>query len=228
VRAYAAVEGMPSSEAQIEGFRRITLKLLASREPRLASSAVRDIALATSTPLIGKADMPLLTSLLADDRVAIGTRVALLAELEQRRLVSGPTEWVKLLRETTGNDLLIVVRALAAHPSAPVTQALLPMLESRDEAVAAAAAVSLGSPGNQEAIGPLVRLLGRDDQRLRMAAIRGLGRIGTPESRRALELAAAFHPDQATRRRANAEVIVLARRQGTTLGPTIGRSLESP
>jgi hypothetical protein len=39
-----------------------------------------------------------------------------------------------------------------------------------------------------------------------MAAIRGLGRIATPEASRALESAAASHPDPATRRRARAEI----------------------
>ncbi len=221
VRAYVAVERLPTREARIEGLRQITLKLLASREPKLASSAVRDVALAASAPLITKADLPRVAPLLGESRVAITTRIALLAELERRQLVVGPDEWVKLLERTTGNDLLAVIRAVAAHPSPSVTRTLVPMLRNQDEALAAAAAVSLGSPGNEEAVDPLAQLLANDDQRLRMAAIRGLGRIGTAGSRRVLEVAAVFHPDQATRRRANAEVIVLARRQGTTLGDAL-------
>jgi HEAT repeat protein len=39
-----------------------------------------------------------------------------------------------------------------------------------------------------------------------MAAIRGLGRVATPEAMRALESAAASHPDSETRRRARAEL----------------------
>ena len=64
---------------------------LASHEPRLSASAVRDLALAADPPLVGAADLPALEPLLTDARVAIGTRIALLAELERRRLVVGPS-----------------------------------------------------------------------------------------------------------------------------------------
>jgi hypothetical protein len=43
-----------------------------------------------------------------------------------------------------------------------------------------------------------------------MAAIRGLGGIGTPEAAAVLREAAASHPDPATQRRARAEATVLA------------------
>jgi len=45
-----------------------------------------------------------------------------------------------------------------------------------------------------------------------MAAIRGLGRIATPEARHALAEAAATHPEPLTRRRAAAEVEILTGR----------------
>ena len=54
-------------------------------------------------------------------------------------------------------------------------------------------------------------LLGSKEPRVRAAAIRGLGRIGTPRAREALAKAAASHPDAATRRRASAEVRLLER-----------------
>jgi HEAT repeat protein len=68
------------------------------------------------------------------------------------------------------------------------------------------AAVSLGVPGNEKAVAPLGKLLGSSSERVRMAAIRGLGRIGTPSAQARLAQAAASHPDPDTRRRAGAEV----------------------
>ena len=68
------------------------------------------------------------------------------------------------------------------------------------------AAISLGVPGNEKAVEPLGTLLGSSNERVRMAAIRGLGRIGTPSARARLAQAAASHPDPDTRRRAGAEV----------------------
>ncbi|MGH7895809.1 MAG: HEAT repeat domain-containing protein, partial [Candidatus Binatia bacterium] len=80
---------------------------------------------------------------------------------------------------------------------------------------AVAAAVSLGAPGNHDAVAPLARLLASDDERLRFAAIRGLGRIGGAEAVETLQEAAAFHPDAATRRRAGAEAAVMGGRVGS-------------
>jgi HEAT repeat protein len=130
--------------------------------------------------------------------------VALLSELERRKLVPGPPEWVRLLRETHGEDRIAVVHAAAAHPSDPVTQELLALLGGDDVLLVSAAAISLGVPGNQKAVEPLAKLLGSPEERVRNSAIRGLGRIGTPAAQAQLAKAAASHPDAATRRRANA------------------------
>ena len=146
-------------------------------------------------------------------------RVALLAELERRKLVPGPPQWVKLLRETRGADQIAVVRAAAAHPSAAVTQELVALLASQDALLVSAAAISLGVPGNEKAVEPLGRLLASNDERVRMAAIRGLGRIGTPSAQARLAQAAPSHPDPATRRRAGAEVARASREAGGILSP---------
>jgi hypothetical protein len=55
LRAYVAVDAL-HGEARLEGLRRVTFKLLASREPRLAASAVRDLTLAGDPPLVGAGD----------------------------------------------------------------------------------------------------------------------------------------------------------------------------
>jgi len=195
----------------------------------LASPAPALTEPANGTAIVGElvsdadlvANMPRLSRMIDDPRVAIETRIALLDELERRRLIFGPSRWVRLLRKTVGRDLLVVLRAVAAHPSAGVTAALARLLEGPDMEAAAGAALSLGSVGNQDAIEPLARGLGRNDPRLSAAAIRSLARIGTLSARRALELAAAFHPDFETRRHAGAAVIALARRHGTTLAPAL-------
>ena len=113
---------------------------------------------------------------------------------------------MKLLRETRGSDQIAVVRALAAHPSAAVTHELVALLASPDALLVSAAAISLGVPGNEKAVEPLGKLLASSNERVRMSAIRGLGRIGTPSAQALLTQAAASHPDPATRRRAGAEV----------------------
>jgi hypothetical protein len=205
VRAYAALETLPP-EAQLDALRRITVELLASPDPRLASSAVRDVVLAGDVPIVTNEDLPLLDPVLASPETPIGVRVALLAELERRGLVDAPPRWAELLRTTSGSDRLVVVRAAGTHPSEPVTKELVALLGSGDPQLVSAAAIALGAPGHEQAVAPLARLLGSDSARVRMAAIRGLGRVGTPGAREALAQAAASHPDEATRRRAAAEV----------------------
>jgi HEAT repeat protein len=128
-----------------------------------------------------------------------------LAELERRGLVDAPAQWAKLLRETRGSDQIAAVRAVAAHPSAPVTQELVALLASDDPLLVAAAAISLGAPGNDAAVEPLARLLGSNETRVRMAAVRGLGRISTPAAKAQLAEAASANADPSTRRRAAAE-----------------------
>jgi len=205
LRAYAALEKLPPAQ-QPAGLRQITVKLLASPDPRLASSAVRDVAVAGDAPIVTEEDLPALEKVLWSSTTLIGVRVALLAELERRKLAPGPPSWVKLLRETHGADQIAVVRALAAHPSAAVTHQLVALLASPDLQLVSAAAIALGVPGNEPAVEPLGKLLGSREARVRMGAIRGLGRIGTPSAQAVLAKAAASHPDAATRRRAGAEV----------------------
>ena len=205
LRAYAALEKLPPAQ-QPAGMRKLTVKLLASPDPRLASSAVHDVALAESMPIITAEDLPALEKVLWNDKTSIGVRVGLLSELERRKLSPGPPQWVRLLRENHGADQIAVVRALAAHPSAEVTQELVALLASPDVLLVSAAAISLGVPGNEKAVAPLGKLLASSEERARMSAIRGLGRIGTPSAQTALAKAAASHPDPATRRRAGAEV----------------------
>jgi hypothetical protein len=206
LRAWAALEKLPAAE-RAAGMRELTLKLLASPDERLSRSAVRDLALASdASPIVTKEDLPALEKILWSGATPIGVRVALLAELERRKLVPGPPQWVRLLRETRGEDQLAVVRAVAAHPSDPVTQELVALLGGDDVLLVSAAAISLGAPGNEKAVEPLGKLLGSSQERVRNSAIRGLGRIGTPAAQAQLAKAAESHPDPATRRRASAEV----------------------
>jgi len=205
LRAYAALDRLPPAQ-QPRALRRLTVELLASSDPRLASEAVRDVALAGTAPIVTAEDLPALEMLLGSAAAPIGVRVALLAELERRGLVEGPAHWAKLIRETPGSDRIGVVRAAGAHASAAVTRELVGLLASDDPVLVAAAAISLGAPGNREAVEPLAKLLASDEERVRLAAIRGLGRIGTPDAQARLAQAAATHPDPATRRRAGAAI----------------------
>jgi hypothetical protein len=208
-RSYIRVGAVSDPAVRHAALRRATFAQLASPDGRLAASAVRDLVLADEPPMITEADLPVLEPILASSDTPIGVRVALLAELERRGMVDGPTRWVELLRGIRGRELQAVIRAAGAHPSPPTHAALREILDGDDPGAAAAAATALGAPGDDAAVAPLRRALSKGDARLRMAAIRGLGRIATARARRALEEAADSHPDPATRRRARAEVKLL-------------------
>jgi hypothetical protein len=219
VGAYAELERLPA-EARQGALRRITVGLLASPEPELASSALRDLVLAGDVPLFTREDLPALEPLLARKETPIGIRIGLVAELERRGLLDGPPRWAELVRTTTGADRLAAVRAAGAHPSEPVARELAGLLASEDALLVAAAAVAFGAPGSEAAVAPLAKLLGSEDARVRGAAIRGLGGVATPGAREALAKAAASHPDAATRRRAGAEVKRIDRSARARQAPT--------
>ncbi len=205
VRAYVALEAAREPAARLDSLRRLTFELLRSPEPRLAASALGDLV-AMGGALVTAGGLSALEPLIDDPAVAIGVRLGVLAELERQGLVAGPPRWARLLRTAAGPELLAAVRAAGAHPSPPVVDELLRLLASGDPETAAAAAMSLGVPGNQRAVVPLTGAVETGAERVRMAAIRGLGRIATAEARDALRRIAATHPDAATRRRARAEV----------------------
>jgi hypothetical protein len=208
VRAYAALEALPA-EAQPDALRRITVEMLTSPHADLASSALRDLVLSADAPIVSAEDLPLLEPVLDSPATPIGLRIGLLAELERRKLVVGPPRWVALLRTTTGPEQLAVVRAAGVHPSLEVAEELLKLLDSKDVQLVSTAAVALGTLRYDGAVAPLAKLLASEEPRIRMAAIRGLGKVGSPAALAVLDEAAASHPDLATRKRAGAEVTVL-------------------
>lgn len=212
VRGYVAAEGLSQPAARVKALRGLTLDLLTSGDARLGAFAVQDLVLAGQVPLVTAEDVPrLLADVVSSQAAPIGVRVGLLAELQRRGLVNGAPLWLALLGSTEKPQLLQVVRAAGRHPSAEVNAALVGMLAGGDDEVAAAAALALGDPAHTAAVGVLTGALDRAEPRVRMAAIRALGRIGTSEARNALEAAAGSHDDPATRRRAAAEVRRLER-----------------
>jgi hypothetical protein len=210
-RAYAALAAQADGDARRDALRATTARLLASKDPRLARSALRDLVTPGGEPLLGPAELPVVLPVVDSPETPIGLRVGLLAELERRRLVDAPPRWAALLRSTRGDDLAAVARASAAHPSPEVTAELLSVLAAERGAAAESAAVALGVPGNRAALGALSDALARGDARLRSAAVRGIGGIGGEDSRAVLDGAAATHPDPVTRRLAAAESARLAR-----------------
>ena len=210
VRGYAAAGGLSQPAARVRALRGVTLDLLTSDDARLGASAVQDLVLAGQVPLIAAEDVPrLLADVVSSQEAPIGVRVGLLAELQRRGLVEGAPLWLALLRSTAKPQLLQVVRAAGQHPSPEVDAVLVGMLAGDDDEVAAAAALALGDSAHVAAVGALTGALDRAEPRVRMAAIRALGRVGTPEARNALETVAGTHDDPATRRRAAAEVRTL-------------------
>ena len=210
-RGYLRAQAIADPDRRRTALREATITCLASTEPRLAASALRALVSAGDALELTAADVARLDVLVGRGSVPVTVRVGVLAELERRGLVAGPSRWSHLLTTVHPSDLRVVVGAAGAHPSPEVTTTLLRIVDGPDAEAAADAAISLGAPGNDAAVIALTRLLGAGDQRLRFAAIRGLGRIGSASALEALQNAAAFHDDAATRRRAGAEVVVLTR-----------------
>ncbi|MGI9432783.1 MAG: HEAT repeat domain-containing protein [Myxococcota bacterium] len=208
-RAYAGIPRAASAEERRAALARQTLRNLGSSDPQLALWALSDLTLAGDAFPLTPADLARLRSRALDVESSIGLRLALLAELERRGVDDTNTQWLAILQNSQGTERVAVVRAARAHSSPPVTRALFGLLEDPDLAAAEAAAVSLGVPGNEAAVDGLAAMLASPEPRLRMAAIRGLGRIGTPGASAALEDGARTHSDPATRRRAQAELRVL-------------------
>jgi hypothetical protein len=210
VQGYVALAGVADPERSLAGRRQLTLELLTGAEPRLAASALQDLVRAGDVPLVRAEDLPALAPLLEDARAPIGLRAGVLAELQRRGLVRGEAAWLKLIDGARPADRPAALRAAGAHAGPQVIARLVQALDGDDAASAEAAAVALGIPGNAAGVQPLARALQQGDARLRGAAIRGLGRIGVPEARSVLERAANTHADADTRRRAAAELRVLA------------------
>lgn len=207
VRSYVEAEAAGSADARLSALQRGTLTLLTSRDARLASSAIRDLVQAPQAPLVRSEDLPELLAVLDEPQGSIGVRIALLTELDRRGLVDGSGIWLRLLSaETPERDRVVAIRAAGASGGAPVRSRLLALALDPDAEIAAAALDALARPGADDAVAPLASALSREPARVRIAAIRGLGRIGTPEALRALDQAASSHPDPATRRRAGAEI----------------------
>ena len=212
VQGYTALERVTDPARRVAGLHQLTLELLASDEPRLSTSALQDLVRAGDAPA-AHARRPA-RARPAARRHAPADRAARRHPGRARAPRSRATamlRWVRLVDTARAADLPAAVRAAGAHPGPAVTARLVRVLEADAGAAAEAAAVALGTPGN---VGRgRSRWRGRSaggDARLRMAAIRGLGRIGLPAARAALSEAASGHPDAATRRRATAELRVLA------------------
>jgi hypothetical protein len=210
VESYAALAGIRDPAQQLSLRRQLTLELLTGAEPRVAASALQDLVRAGVALPLRHDDLAALAPLLADSARPIGLRAGVLAELERRGLQRGEAPWLALIDTARPADLPAAARAAGAQAGPEVTARRAHVQDGSCDAGARAAALADGTPGNAAAVAPLSRALASSDARLRMAAIRGLGRIGSPEARRALEQAAEAHADADTRRRAAAELRVLA------------------
>jgi HEAT repeat protein len=211
-RRYAAAGAAPAPEARLAALRAATLGALLSGDDRLAGDAVQDLALTSPLELVSAADVPRLRAEVVENPAAArGVRLALLSELGRRGLVDPTPIWLAMLRETPPPELTQVARAAGLQTAPEIEALLLEMLGSNDAGVAEAAALGLGQPHHANAVPGLAAALGNEAPRVRMAAIRSLGRIATPAASKALEAAAQGNGDPATRQRASAEVLRLER-----------------
>lgn len=207
VSAYVVAGAAGDPAPRAAALHRATLVSLTSGDARLASSALRNQVVAPGPGLLTAGDLAVLDPVLADTDVSMGVRVALLTELHRRGLVQGPSRWLALLSPVAPTpDRVTAIRAAAASDEPAVRSRLVALLGDTDPEVAAAAAVAVATPGRESVVAPLTGALAHESPRVRMAAIRGLGRIATPEAVAALEKTAASNPDPVTRRRARAEL----------------------
>lgn len=205
-RAYAALgKGSPKS-ADPAQLGRVTVAMLASEEPRIASLALRDLLLAGDAPVVGASDVPALSAIVDDAARPAAHRLGVLMELERRKLVPIGPRWVKLLRAVEDKDRVAVVRAAASRAFVPeVSAELVAILDRGEREAAVAAARALGAAGNDAAVEALGRAVDREPDELRFAALGSLRRIGTDAARALLSRAASSHPDPETRRTAATE-----------------------
>jgi hypothetical protein len=209
VRGYVTAQAIADPAAALAAWRDLTFRLLRSPQTRLAEMALRDLV-GRGAQLVSPDSLPMVEPLIDDPTVPIGIRLGILVELEQQGLLDGPPRWAGLLTSVEPPELLAVVRAAGAHPSASVNRELIRILGAAEGELAEAAAIALGVPGNHAAVAPLADALRRGKPPVPMATIRGLGRIATPAALAALEIAARDHPEEMVRRRARAEVRRLA------------------
>jgi hypothetical protein len=203
-----ASETAATGDERVARIRRATLNLLTSGDPALAASGLASLVLSPDAALLTVGDLPRLEAVLGDPMVSIGFRAGLLAELERRGLAGGPGRWVALLDSASPSELATAIRAVGAHPSEPVKQRLLALLVNPDAppTIAAEAAIALGAFHEADVVVALANALATGDARVRNAAIRALGQMGTPDARSTLDQAANSHADPATKRRAEAEI----------------------
>lgn len=186
-RRYLALRSA-ADPTDVEGLRRVTLSMLASRESRLALFALRDLSNDEGLPLLRAEDAPLLREVIADPTRPLALRLGLLGELEQRRLGDGSEQWARWLRELSGEDLLAVTRAASATPSPVKNRELERLARAAPFGPLALAAVSsLGVAGNDDALAALGALARDEVAPLREAAVRALARVGSARARDALE-----------------------------------------
>lgn len=207
VRAYVSAYETSAGAPRLALLRRANRALLTSGDARLAASALKDLAAAPQLELLTAEDLPALEPVLDDPGTSMGVRVALLSELGRRRLVTGSARWLQLLSsDAPSRDRVTAVRAAASSTDPAVRASLVALIGDPDAEVAAAAAVAVAQPGASAAVAPLTAALSHDSPRVRMAAVRGLGRIATPQAFQALGAAAASSPHPETRDRAEAEL----------------------
>ena len=207
-RALARSEATTNGSKRVALIRSATLDLLTSGDPQLGASALASLVMTPDAALVTAADLPRLEKLIANPDISIGLRAGLISELDRRGLIDGSVYWLALLKNARPPEFSAAIRVAGVHPSEAVNAFLLGLLAdpNTETEIAAECAMALGTPGNDSAVGPLAHALMNGEPRLRNAAIRGLGQIGGPEARKALEHAAETHPDAATRRRARAKM----------------------
>lgn len=209
VRAYTDAFAQPEPEAR-EAFRRATLSLLQSEQPRVAAFALRDLLLSQGPSLIHPEDIPALEALIENTKYSIALRTALLAELERKHLLDTAPHWLKLLQSTPPANIATVTKSLPKPLRPELRRELDRLLSGPSPDAIKAAAAALGTPGDDTALDALGRALASaSDPGVRQALVESIGKMASPSAQLKLKEIASTHEDQNLRRSAQTELNLL-------------------
>lgn len=185
----------------------ILLRMLESTSPALIESALIDWQNTGAGLQFNDRQLQRLIAITQDEARPINHRLAILKTLASHDLV-GPEAWDALIAQSTGAELVAVVRSTRGYESRHFAPALQALVASSSEPLAEAAARALGHPdytGSEAAVGALLE---RRSQRLNYAAVAALAGINSQSSLAILQEAGKHHPDARVRRLIDARLAV--------------------
>ena len=203
--AYAGAMAKGEQTGQPDNVKSILMSMLDSESPALVESGLIDWQATGAGLYFNKRDIERLVAMTRDDARPINLRLAILRTLASQQLV-GPEAWDPLFTQTTGADLVAVIRSTGEYESRHFAPTLRGLIQSPSEPLAEAAARALGSPvyrGSEALVGTLLE---SESLRLNYAAVAALVGMNSEQAEVILQYAAQDHPNEKVRRLVNARL----------------------